>query len=80
MYQSEINAGCTNINVILLEAMIPMNNPSYEKTAVISIGFSIFQGLLQTHAFHIPWIELIAGILYGEEYVIFIVVLTAHHG
>lgn len=67
--------------MIVLEAMIVMNNPSYEptgwKTAVISIGFSIFQGFLNTHAFQVlPWIELIAGILYGAEFVIFIVVLA----
>lgn len=75
-----IIAGCTNINVIVLEAMISMNNPNYVttgwKTAVISIGLSIFQGFLNTHAFQmIPWIEVIAGILYGAEFIIFIVVL-----
>lgn len=67
--------------MIVLEAMIKMNNPNYVasgwKTAVISIGFSIFQGFLNTHAFQIiPWIEVIAGILYGAEFVIFIVVLA----
>lgn len=75
-----IIAGSTNINVIVLEAMIKLNNPSWEstgwKTAVLSIGFTIFQALVNTHAFQIiPWIEVIAGILYSAEFIIFIVVL-----
>lgn len=75
-----IIAGCTNIMVIALEAMIALNNPSWEttgwKTALLSIGFMIVQSLINTHAFQIiPWIEVIAGILYSAEFVIFVVVL-----
>lgn len=74
-------AGVANVTILLLEALVALNYPTYVArgwhTSLLVIAMCTFQGLMNMYTFKlIPWIETVAGILHICLFVVFVVVLS----
>ena len=76
-----LECGIANITAIMLQQTIMLNNPSYDPKnwhiTLIMIAMLVVQGAINSNGFTfalVPWLELLAGILYVCLFVVFMVV------
>ena len=74
-------AGVSNTAAALIQELLELNYPSYVPQrwhiTFIIIAMLIVESLMNMYTFWvIPWIELLAGILHGVLFIIFVVVLV----
>jgi choline transport protein len=75
-------AGVSNTSAAMIQELIGLNYPNYVPQrwhlTFLIIIMLIVESLMNMYTFWvIPWIELLAGILHGTLFIIFVVVLVA---